>query len=1106
MKLMHHHLPLLFSVFFFVACSGGSDNGQTENKDSLSTTMSFKTLTPEESGITFTNSIKETDSFNFFNYEYIYNGGGVAVGDINNDGLSDIYFTGNQVSDKLYLNKGNLKFEDITNSAIGKRAAEGWRTGVVMVDINNDGWLDIYVSRSGNPADRRLMQNQLYINNKNLTFTEAAAEYGVNSQRPTTQSAFFDYDNDGDLDLYIMNHPYNTSNTREDKKSVFEVERIAKMGSDFSDQLFRNDNGKYVDVSKEAGIANHAFGLGLAIGDINNDGFQDIYVSNDYMAPDYLYMNNGNGTFAEEIKERTNHISSFSMGNDMADFNNDGFMDIITVDMVSEDHIRSKKNMGGMSTKNFWDVVNIGYHFQYMFNALQLNNGDGSFSEIGQLAGISKTDWSWAPLFADFDNDGFQDLFITNGYRRDTRDNDFNLEAQKREGKFSGFQEALELMPATKIQNYVFQNSGNLKFEKRIEDWHIDQPVNSNGAAYADFDNDGDLDLVVNNIDEVSFVMENELSTSNGYLKIKLKGSEKNIFAVGARIEIQTDFGLCTRALQPSRGYLSSVDPVIHFGLGNIQMIQSVKVVFSDGKQVVLNDVAKNQIVEIDYANATAGAKTNETDATFFTQMNEPVLSYQHQEITVNDFEREILLPHKMSQLGPFVSVGDLNGDSLEDLYIGGPRGISGKMFIQQPDGIFKEISGPWVDQKAREELGSVIFDIEGDGDNDLLVLSGSNEYKFDSPLLMPQLYVNYGNLKFVNESDTRLPMTQTSAQRAAVGDIDKDGDLDLFIGGRQTPGFYPFAPRSYLLKNDQGKFVDVTEGSPDLLGPGMITDVVFDDFDNDQDLDLICVGEWMPISFFENNVGSFTNVSEKYGLSDVTGWWSSISIGDFNSDGKNDYVVGNLGENNKFHPDTDHPLEIYCADFDGSGTYDIVLGKYQNGVCYPVRGRQCSSEQMPFIQNKFPTYTDFAVADLEKIYGKENLDKALHYSATDFKSSILLSDGINFSLRDLPVEAQFGPLNKCLIKDFDGDGNLDILGVGNNFCAEVETIRYDGGRGVMMLGDGKGGFRCLSPTESGFLVRTDVRDMVAFGNRIAVFGNLSKTVVYETKKSPPVK
>lgn len=1093
---MNQCILLSMALAVLAACST-NDSAINADKDSIQHTITFHTLTPDESGIQFTNTITETDSFNLFNYEYIYNGGGVAAGDINNDGLTDLYFTGNQVSDKLYLNKGNLKFEDITATAIGKKAEEGWRTGVVMADVNNDGLLDIYVSRSGLPKDKSLLGNLLYVNNGDLTFTESAASYGIDVRKNTTQSAFFDYDNDGDLDLYVMNHLYNQVNVSGPSAQPANLQQVRAGFDQFSDVLLRNDNGKFTDVSQQAGIYNYAFGLGLAIADLNNDGYEDIYVSNDYSAPDFMYMNQGDGTFKNEIWQRTKHISNYSMGNDIADFNNDQLPDIMTLDMVSEDHARSKRNMGGMNTQRFWESVRNGLHYQYMFNALQLNNGDGTFSEIAQLSGVSKTDWSWAPLFADFDNDGQLDLFITNGYKRDARDVDATRKIMENQTQKTDFKAALDLLPATKIQNYMFHNKGNLKFEKVTEQWNLNQPVNSNGVAFADLDNDGDLDLAVNNMDEVSSVIRNDLHSSNAYLRIKLVGSDKNKMGLGVKIKVYADGRVQYREMQVERGYQSSVEPILHFGLGNATVVDKIEISWPDKKRLVLNSVKVNQQLEIDYADA---AEMNFSEPNFspvFEKVVDLPVQYEHRENVFDDFKRELLLPNKMSQLGPFISKGDVNGDQLDDIYISGSAGTSGGLFLQQRDQSFVEVSGPWKKESAREELGSLFFDADSDDDLDLYVVSGGNEYAFNAPEMQDQLYINDGTGNFLNETAARLPRMESSGQRVAAADYDHDGDQDLFVGGRQVPGAYPFAPRSFLLQNNAGVFSDVTANSPDLMSPGMITESLFDDYDGDGDLDLICVGEWMPVSFFENTGTQFVNATSRMALAKSNGWWSSISAGDFNGDGKNDYVLGNIGENNKFHPSVDTPLEIYCNDFDDNKSYDIVLGKYQDEICYPVRGRQCSSEQMPFIEQKFPTYSAFASADLSKIYGEDKLKAGLHYSAYEFRSCILLSNGNTYALTPLPAMAQLGPLNKTLVADFNGDAKLDILGAGNNYGAEVETIRYDGGRGVLLLGDGKGNFEQLAPLESGFLIRDDVKDLIALEGWIFCVSNQAKLTVF---------
>jgi len=1075
---------VLSAVFLFASCNEISKKDDLKVDKEITESMSFSVLTENETGIDFNNKIIESDSFNFFKYEYAYNGGGVAVGDVNNDGLVDIYFTGNQVSDKLYLNKGDFVFEDVTEKAIGVKTSEGWHTGVSMVDVNQDGWLDIYVCRSGIPVHDSLRSNLLYINKGDGTFDEQGEEFGVDCNRKTTQAVFFDYDNDGDLDLYVLNHPNQNKNKK--KKSVGFINDLIKAGSPDSDVMLENVNGHFEDVSSKSGISNHAYGLGIAASDVNNDGYIDLYISNDYMAPDNLYMNNGDGTFTDEANSQLKHMSNYSMGNDISDFNNDGLLDIMTVDMASEDHVRSKKNMGGMSTKKFWDAVSVGYHYQYMFNALQMNNGNGTFSDVAQIAGVSKTDWSWAPLFVDFDNDGNKDLFISNGYKRDTRDNDYMNKANHPSNKDKGFQELLDMMPTQKIQNYIYKNEGGVTFTKKNKAWGVDVDVNSNGAAYADFDNDGDIDLVTNNMESVSAVIRNDLMSSNSFLQLKIiKG---NHVLYGTKVTVVCGDKRYYQELQVTRGFQSSVDNVLHFGLGNAKKVDRIEIVWPNGETSVKKDVVLNKLNILNSDIEPISDFINVKDSTFF-ELDSKEFDIRHRELFVNDFSSEVLLPNKMSQLGPFMSVGDVNNDGLEDFYLSGSVGFSGQLLIQSKSGAFDEKSGPWQKQLDREEMGSNFFDVDNDGDLDLYVVSGGNEYDVRSEKLYDQLYINDGKGNFENES-YRLPFMETSGQRITIGDYDKDGDIDIFIGGRQTPGFYPIPPRSYLLRNDNGNFIDVTTESLDLMGPGLITESVFDDFDQDGDLDLICVGEWMPISFFENNNNHFTNVTNKFGFSNEVGWWSSITVGDFNNDGKNDYVVGNLGENNKFHPSQKKPLEIYCHDFDGSGTFDIVLAKYQNGTCFPVRGKQCSSEQMPFVSKKFSSYDEFALADLETIYGSENLDEAINYSATNFSSVVLMSSNNVYNLKRLNDYAQVSPINAGICLDLNKDGNLDFIGVGNNYGAEVETTRYDSGVGIVLLGDGEGGFKNISSINSGFFSNSDDKDVIIINNFIVVSSN----------------
>lgn len=1110
---MNNRINAIFALLFLTACGGSENTDTTDNDSTFVESMHFEQLESDVTGIDFHNTITENDSFNFYSYEYIYNGAGVAVGDINNDGLSDLYFTGNQVEDKLYLNKGNMQFEDITETAFEADYNDGWHTGVVMADVNGDNWMDIYVCRSGDPKDRALLQNLLFINNGNMTFTEKGEEFGVNVEKRTTHALFLDYDNDNDLDLYILNHP---PKYPEDLLLTLEDYKKIKMFGKEADVFLENQDGKFVDVTEKAGILNNCYGLGVAAGDLDGNGFVDIYVSNDYQDPDLLYMNNGDGTFSQDIRTRTNHISAYSMGNDIADFNNDGYLDIFTVDMAAEDHVRSKRNMGAMSTEEFWNNVSYGLHYQYMFNGLQMNNGDGTFTEIAQVSGISKSDWSWAPLFADFDNDGHKDLFISNGYNKEARDNDY-LRNYSKKKYFEGdvnYEDGLELMPTTKIHNYIYRNDGDMHFSKKTEEWNLDIPVNTNGSAYADLDNDGDLDLILNNMEETSFILENKLQSQNNYIRLRIKGAGDNTAAIGATVKIYAGDQVQFAEVQRSRGYQSSVEPFLHFGLGEFDKIDKIEIIWPNGQMMTKQNIAANQIHEFDPSLANGTYKPDfSTDHHFVENITDSIFNHIHKEALVNDFQSEVLLPHKMSQLGPFMSTGDVNGDDLEDIYVSGSADFSGTLYLQTTEG-FKSTDGPWSKEKKREELGSEFIDVDNDGDLDLYVISGGNEYVYNAPEMQDQLYINDGNGNYTNETKKRLPKMDASGQRLAVSDYDKDGDIDIYVGGRQMPGYYPFTSRSFLLQNDgNGVFVDVTlssvgetkiENPTPFEAPGMVTDCMFDDIDQDGDDDLIMVGEWMPIMFYENNDGKFSDVTSDYNPGLDVGWWYSIEKGDFNGDGINEYIVGNVGANNKFHPSREKPLELYCDDFDNNGTFDIVLAKYQNDICYPVRGRQCSSEQMPFIKQKFPTYAQYATADVESIYGNEKLEKALHYSANNFHSVILTKSGSTFKYKDLPVFAQLGPINQTIVHDINNDGNLDAIVVGNNFAVEVETIRYDGGRGAVLLGDGNGNFSQLGPKESGFYEPNDCKDMalINYGGQsmIITVSNRNKAKTFAIK------
>ena len=981
------------------------------------------------------------------------------------------------VRDKIYINKGDLQFEDISSTALNF-GYDGWHTGVLMADVNNDGWLDIYVCRSGWYDNGTQRSNLLYINNGDLSFTESATLFGIADTSRSTHAAFFDYDGDQDLDLYVINSPLQGNN----KLNTLEVKRMIENKTSPTDRMFRNDNGQFSDVTDEAGVRNFSYGLGLGVSDLNGDGLMDIYVSNDYIAPDNMYINNGDGTFTDRLREMTRHISNFGMGNDVADFNNDGLPDIMQLDMVSEDHVRSKMNMSGMSSDKFWGAVKVGYHYQFMSNTLQMNNGNSTFSEIAQLAGIAKTDWSWAPLFADLDNDGHKDLFITNGYKRDMRDNDYleKLESLKGSTDKPSFQQVISLVPTAKIGNYLYRNQGDLSFENVSKTWGLDRAFNSNGAAYGDLDNDGDLDLVVNNVDDHSAIYENksEEFEANNSLRIVLDPGE-NSSGYGTKVFISHNGTKQFQEFMPSRGYQSSVEPVLHFGLGIVAEVESVMVKWPDGTQKELTKV-KAGVLEIDRSGSYPSPVEEPIRSIFAETADAAGVDHEHVEDIYDDFEYEILLPHKQSEFGPFISKGDVNGDGLEDLFVGGAKDQSGKLYLQNNGGQFHTVSSqPWKAHAAREDLGSLFFDADSDGDLDLYVVSGGNRHSLDAEDLIDRIYLNNGSGQFSFAAGSVPSDMMNSAMKVCSADIDGDGDLDLFIGGRTTPYRYPFPAQSYLLENSDGSFFDVTEARATGLSlAGMITDARFEDIDEDGDPDLITVGEWMGVRIYENQSGMFSDASVEWGLDGTEGWWYSVACDDIDNDGDLDLIAGNLGWNSKFHGTREHPVHIYWNDFDDDGRYDIVLAKEKNNIILPVRGRECSSEQMPFIQQKFPNYDGFAHADLNDIYTEEKLSSSVHLQAVQMRSTVFLNDNGKFVAMPLPNLAQIAPINDIIVIDLNEDGNKDLIVAGNMYGAEVETVRYDAGNGLVLLGNGDGTFEPLSVPQSGFFAARNVKDL----------------------------
>lgn len=1074
------HLKTIISVLFFLCGSTGC-NDLVQKESTL-----FTLLSVEESGVSFVNRLTESDTLNYFNYPYLYMGGGVSVLDVNNDGLSDLFFTGNMVADALYLNKGDMKFKDISNSAeINKNGS--WHTGSTIVDINQDGWTDIYVSVSGKSGD---LKNLLYVNNQNNTFTERAEEYGIADTGNSTQSTFFDYDLDGDLDLFVANYPpapFNSSNFYYKKRM-----RNPKLAQ--SDRLYRNEGLKFSDATVESGILNYGLSLSATVGDLNDDGWPDIYVSNDFASPDHLYLNNQNGTFREVISESTGHTSYYGMGTDVADFNNDGRPDIIQADMTPEENLRSKANMATMDINRFTNMIDIGIHYQYMQNVLQLNQGVNDqgiplFSDVSRISGLATTDWSWATLFMDADNDGYKDIFISNGTRRDINNKDYFKKLKDRVMFTQNKDLAIKAkeIPSTKTANYIFKNNGNLNFSDQTKDWGMDHLSFSNGAAYADLNNDGYLDLIINNVDEPVSIYQNNKGgiVKNRYLRFKMKGRNSNPQGFGVEVHIEHKNMKQWQYLTATRGFQSSMEPILHFGVGDEKVIERVLVQWPDGKQQELTQVQSNQQYLLDYHEAGDPTTTRDHDIQLFQEFTAASnISFSHTENEYNDFEKEVLLPHKMSQFGPGLAVGDANGDGREDFFIGNAAGQTGALFIQNPDGGFVELNGPWQDDAGFEDIDAAFVDIDGDGDQDLYLVSGGNEFEKGSPMLQDRLYSNLGNGRF-EKAVNSLPEMTASGACVRPCDFDRDGDMDLFIGGRLVPGHYPLPPKSYLLRNDGGKdfnlrFSNVTnELAPVLANLGMVTDAIWSDFNNDNKMDLVVVGEWMPLTFLEHTAEGFINKTAAFDMKATTGWWFSLASKDIDNDGDEDYVAGNLGLNYKYKATVDQPFNIYSDDFDGNGQLDIVLGYHQGGVEYPVRGRECSTEQMPDLKYKFKDYTSFASASLADVYGEQNITNALVYQAKNFATSYIenLGDG-KFNVVPLSNKAQLSSVNGIIIEDLDKDGHEDVLIAGNLYSSEVETPRNDAGMGLFLKGNGKGNFEAVDPAQSGLLTRSDVKSI----------------------------
>jgi hypothetical protein len=1023
-------------------------------------------------------------------YEYFYNGGGVAVGDINNDGLPDLMFTGNMKPNKLYLNLGHMKFKDITKEACPELEgrANGWKTGVTMADVNGDGLIDIYICYSGK-TDDNTRRNQLFINQGNNKFKEEAKAYGLDDPGYSTQAVFFDYDGDGDLDMFLLNHNVKKIDNMEFARYKNLTDELA------SNKLFRNDGGHFTEVSKQAGIVQNplTFGLGVAIADVNNDGWPDIYVTNDYNEPDYLYINNHDGTFTERSKEMLRHLSHFSMGVDIADFNNDGLPDIMTLDMLPEDNHRQKSLQLEENYESFELMQRQDLYKQYMRNMLHVNNGDGTFSEIGQLAGVSNTDWSWCPLIADFDNDGYKDIFISNGYLRDYTNKDFLRywgdykikKAMAREPFL--LMDLITAMPSTSVPDYIFRNNHDLTFTNKQVEWGLNQPNISSGAVYVDLDNDGDLDLVVNCINQPAAVYQNMAreNNHNNYLAVKLKGTGKNTNAIGAKVYIYKAGTVQYQEVNPNKGYLSCVSTTLNFGLGKQESIDSVRVLWPDHSSQLLVAVKSNQSLTIGYKPSvkyfsTVTVKTPKKPV--FTRAV-PLIDFKPEEIPYNDFKRQLLMLFMYSKTSPVIAKADVNHDGLEDLFVSGDKDSPGKIYLQQPGGKYREM--PLMPGNA-ESIGTtaaaVFFDANGDGSPDLYIAKGGYSlYSPNTPELQDELYLNDGNGHFTFSANALPVVNGGSKSCVKPCDFDGDGDVDLFVGGRVIPGQYPVAPASYLLVNDgKGHF---TAADVPFSKIGMVTDAEWIDLDKDGRKDLVLCGEFMPITVFMNTPAGFVDKTSTYFGRPVSGFWNKITFADVNGDGLPDLIAGNLGLNTQIRASEKEPAELYYADFDNNGSVDPFFNFYIQGKSYPFVSRDELNEQIYPMRRRFSSYKAYADATITDIFTPAELSKAAKLTVNETKTTLFINHNGKFVAADLPVEAQFSPVSQIITGDFDHDGKIDLVLLGNHADNRLKLGSMDANYGCYLKGDGKGGFVYVNQPSSGLCVIGDVKSAVEIKN-----------------------
>ncbi|MBS1577969.1 MAG: VCBS repeat-containing protein [Bacteroidetes bacterium] len=1093
---------LVLSIFLLGSCG---ENPGADKKDSGN--HLFTLLTPEQTGVTFQNTLTEGLNTNILVYEYFYNGGGVAAGDFNGDGLTDLYFTSNMSDNKLYLNKGKMQFQDITVASGAAGRSGPWKTGVNVVDINGDGKPDIYLCYSGAmPPEKRM--NQLFINKGNNKegiplFEEKAQEYGLASTGFSNQSYFFDYDKDGDLDMLLLNHnPKNLPILNE----ASTAELFRKDNPEKGLRLFKQTNGRFEDITIAAGIngSELSYGLGLGISDFNNDGWPDFYVSNDYAVPDYLYINDKKGGFSNRLSDYIGHTSQFSMGNDVSDIDNDGLTDIYTLDMLPEDNHRQKLLLMPDNYAKFDLNVHLGFYYQYMRNMLQLNNGNETFSEVAQLAGISNTDWSWSALFADYDNDGWKDLFVTNGYFRDYTNLDFinyMNEYVERKGRLQreDVMEIIKEMPSSNVINYIFKNNKDRTFTDRNKDWGITQVSNSNGAVYADLDNDGDLDLVVNNINLPAFIYRNESQkdSANHFLQVSLSGNTGNTEGIGARIKIFNKDHLQVLEQNPARGYLSSVSSVLHFGLGKDDKVDSLLITWNSGKTQKLENIKADQVIHLSEKEAGNAPAIIQKSKPLFSETASSI-KYTNPATEINDFNRQPLLISEFSYNSPCMKKADINGDGLDDILIGGTVGQATSLFVQQKNGLFiKKNTDAFEKDKSYEAADIAVFDANGDGKPDIYIASGGyHDFNTADTSLVDRLYINDGHGGFSKKEDV-LPV-YGSKSCVRVQDINGDGAPDLFIGGRVVPGRYPESPNSYVLINDgKGNFKDETPAVCSLISKiGMVTDAVWVDLDADKKNELVVAGEWMPVTVFKNENGKLINSTSQFFDKNYSGWWNTITVGDFNSDNKPDLIIGNMGLNTQFKASEKEPLELYYSDFDKNGSIDPVFSFYIQGKRYPYITRDELVSQMPLFKKRFSNFKSYADITLEDLFQNNELKDAGHLMADHMATTCFLSSPTGkYIVAQLPQEVQYSPVNTINTIDFNRDGKMDILLCGNNSHTKIRLGKFDANYGVLLAGDGKGNFHYVNQDISGFKLEGDIRSCVWINNRF-YFGINGKSLV----------